>query len=330
LDNLKQIENTKEASADKLKMVLEANKNIQEVLLVKLDSLVNTMNKDLIELKNTELVDLDESIRLQKISNENIRKTNELSIQLKKQLAENRKVYTGLMDKAERIVVEENQEYKKNIRDNSKNNNAASKDKLITPKELTNMEVEQKVRDLKNMRLITKLDSLNNESKAELRLHISKASFYSKEARAFDDNLSKVRNQNYQNKAYESQTAVDKSQKTVTLTQIKNILAKQPAKVKAIKVQTLDNLKSVEEGYYVVSGVFAEADERDAFFRKLTDAGSLEANFFYNINILSYDVYSKMTKTLEEAQYEILIKQGNPLFENAFIVHVIPETIVKE
>jgi len=330
LVDLKQIENTKEGSADKLKLVLEANKNIQEILLVKLDSLVNTMNKDLVELKNTQLVDLDESIRLQKISNENIRKTNELSIQLKKQLADNRKVYTGLMDKAERIVVEENQEYKKSIRDNSKNNTASSTIEKISTKELSNMEVEQKVRDLKNMRLITRLDSLNNESKAELRLHISKASFYSKEARAFDDNLAKVKNQNYQNKAYESQNTDAKSQKAVTLTQIKNELAKQSAKVKGIKIQTLDNLKSVDEGFYVVAGVFVEANERDAFFRKLTDAGSLDANFFYDINILSYNVYSKRTKTIEEAQYEVVTKQGKPLFEKLFIVHVIPETIVKE
>jgi LysM repeat protein len=111
LANLKEIDNTKEGSAEKLKLVLVANKNIQEILLVRLDSLVNTMGKDLNALKKTELTDLDESIRLQKISNENIQKTNQLSQQLKKQLADNRKVYTGLMDKAERIVVEENQEY---------------------------------------------------------------------------------------------------------------------------------------------------------------------------------------------------------------------------
>jgi LysM repeat protein len=47
LVNLKEIDNSKEGSAEKLRMVLEANKNIQEILLVKLDSLVNTMSKDL-------------------------------------------------------------------------------------------------------------------------------------------------------------------------------------------------------------------------------------------------------------------------------------------
>src|SRR6187431_402532 len=55
LANLKEIDNTKEGSADKLKLILMANKNIQEILLVRLDSLVKTMGKDLDALKKTEL-----------------------------------------------------------------------------------------------------------------------------------------------------------------------------------------------------------------------------------------------------------------------------------
>ena len=237
LVDLKEIDNSKEGSAEKLKLVLEANKNIQEILLVKLDSLVNTMSKDLTDLKKTELVDLDESIRLQKISNENIQKTNELSQQLKKQLAENRKVYSGLMDKAERIAVEENQEYKKSIRENSKTQPAEAKAVKLTPAELKTMEMQQRVRDLNNIKLITKLDSLNNESKAELRLHISKADFYSKQARTFDDNLAKLKNQSYQNKASETQakTKTAAVAKSLTLEQVKKELAKQPAKVKVNK-----------------------------------------------------------------------------------------------
>jgi LysM repeat protein len=331
LVNLKEIDNTKEGSAEKLRLVLEANKNIQEILLVKLDSLVSTMNKDLTQLKKTELVDLDESIRLQKISNENINKTNELSLQLKKQLAENRKVYSGLMDKAERIVVEENQEYKKSIRENSKTKPVEAKAEKLSPEELKNMEMEQRVRDLKNMRLITRLDSLNNESKSELRLHISKATFYSKQARLFDDNLAKVKNQSYQNKAYESQTKVKSSvvSKSLTLDQIKKELAKQPNKVKAVKIMTLDNLKDVKAGYYVVLGEYQEAKERDSFIMKLTDSGSLDANFFYNFNVLSYDVYSSYFPSKEEAIYEYIKKQGKPLFEKMMVVSVVSENDIK-
>jgi LysM repeat protein len=331
LVNLKEIDNTKEGSATKLKMVLEANKNIQEILLVKLDSLVSTMNKDLTQLKKTELVDLDESIRLQKISNENINKTNDLSQQLKKQLADNRKVYSGLMDKAERIAVEENQQYKKSIRENSKAKPAEAKVVKLTPGDLKNMEMEQRVRDLKNIRLITKLDSLNKESKSELRLHIGKATFYSKQARLFDDNLAKVKNQSYQNKAYEAQGKSKKgiAVKPLTLDQIKKELAKQPNKVKAIKISTLDNLKDVKVGYYLVLGQYQEAVVRDSFIMKLTDSGSLDANFFYNLNVLSYDVYSNYFSSKEEAVYEYIKKQGKPLFEKMTVVNVVSENDIK-
>jgi LysM repeat protein len=327
LVNLKEIDNSKEGSAEKLKLVLEANKNIQEILLVKLDSLVNTMSKDLTDLKKTQLVDLDESIRLQKISNENIQKTNELSQQLKKQLAENRKVYSGLMDKAERIAVEENQEYKKSIRENSKTQAAKAKAVKLTPAEIKTMEMGQRVRDLNNIKLITKLDSLNNESKAELRLHISKADFYSKQARTFDDNLAKLKNKSYQNKTSETQTKTKTAvvSKTLTLEQVKKELAKQPAKVKAVKIEKVEGVKDLKAGYYVVLGNFQDAKQRDAFIKKLSDSGSLESNFFYNINLLSYYVYSKIAATKEEAQYECIQKAGKPLFEKMFIANVVSE-----
>lgn len=332
LADLKEIDNTKEGSAEKLKLVLETNKKIQEVLLVKLDSLVNTMNKDLIQLKKTELVDLDESIRLQKISSENISKTNELSHQLKKQLADNRKVYTGLMDKAERIVVEENQEYKKSIRENGKTKPAESKAVVLTPGDLKNMEMEQRIRDLNNIKLISRLDSLNSESKSELSLHISRASFYSKEARSLDDRLAKVKNQSYQNQAFDAQAKSKTGvvANALTLDQIKKELAKQPTKVNVIKIQNLTDLKEINAGYYVVVGLYQQASERDEKIRKLTDSGSLDANFFYNANTQTYTVYSKMSETKEEAQYEYIKKQGKPLFENIYVLKVTPESTVKE
>ena len=332
LADLKQIDNTKEGSAEKLKLVLETNKKIQEVLLVKLDSLVNTMNKDLIQLKKTELVDLDESIRLQKISSENISKTNELSHQLKKQLADNRKVYTGLMDKAERIVVEENQEYKKSIRENGKTKPAESKAVVLTPGDLKNMEMEQRIRDLNNIKLISRLDSLNSESKSELSLHISRASFYSKEARSLDDRLAKVKNQSYQNQAFDAQAKSKTGvvANALTLDQIKKELAKQPTKVNAIKIQNLTDLKEINAGYYVVVGLYQQASERDEKIRKLTDSGSLDANFFYNANTQTYTVYSKMSESKEEAQYEYIKKQGKPLFENIYVLKVTPESTAKE
>ena len=328
LVNLKEIDNSKEGSSEKLKMVLEANKKIQEILLVKLDSLVKTMSKDLNVLKKTELVDLEESIRLQKISNENIKKTNELSQQLKKQLADNRKVYSGLMDKAERIAVEENQEYKKSIRENGKAKPAEPKDLKITPAELKNMEMEQRVRDLNNIKMITKLDSLNNESKSALKLQLSKANFYNTQARTFDDNLAKLKNKSYQNKATDlkAKSKGGVAVKALTSKEMKAELAKQPERVKAIEVETITELKDLKSGYYIVLGTFKEAPERDAFIKKLTDSGTLESNFFFNGNMLthSYYVYSKMVSTLEQAQYECIKKQDKQL-DKMFIAKIVSD-----
>ncbi|WP_431244732.1 LysM peptidoglycan-binding domain-containing protein [Flavobacterium sp. P21] len=111
--NLNDMNGSKENSVEKLRLVLEANKNVQDILMAKLDSLVNTMNNDLVELKRMDVLNVDESKRLEKQSYESIGKTSELSSQLKKELAENRKAYAGLMNKVEKIAVEENQEYKK-------------------------------------------------------------------------------------------------------------------------------------------------------------------------------------------------------------------------
>lgn len=89
--NLNDMNGSKENSVEKLRLVLEANKNVQDVLMAKLDSLVNTMNNDLKELKRMDILNVDESKRLEKQSYESIGKTSELSSQLKKELAENRK-----------------------------------------------------------------------------------------------------------------------------------------------------------------------------------------------------------------------------------------------
>ena len=111
--NLQQMDNAKGGSVEKLRLVLEANKNVQEILMSKLDSLVITMTEDLSDLKKMNILDMGESKRLEKQSYEGIAKTNDLSFQLKKELAENRKSYADLMNKVERIAVEENQIYKR-------------------------------------------------------------------------------------------------------------------------------------------------------------------------------------------------------------------------
>ena len=135
------------------------------------------------------LLNVNESKRLEKQSYQSIGKTSELSSQLKKELAENRKAYAGLMNKVEKIALEENQEYKKKIRESEKNNNVATLQQRLSLEDIKRYKTQQEQGDAKNQILIAKIDSLDTQKTIEIKRHISKATYYSMEARKFDDKV---------------------------------------------------------------------------------------------------------------------------------------------
>ena len=326
--NLNEIDGAKEGSEERLRLVLEANKNIQDILISKLDSLVYTMNEDLSELKNTEIEDLERSKQLEAQSYESISKTSQLSLQLKKDLAENRKVYSGLMNKAQRIALEKNNEYKKKVRENSKADTAKPNKEVAIIDIYKKMELDQARRDELNEALLKKIDSLGGEKKIELKRRISKATFYSREARNFDDKLALVRLKKYQNEAQKSQSqnTVHKKVNQLNLREIKEAVEQDTlTAVNRSKIQVLDNLKEVPTGYYIVLGDFIEAEDRDQFIMKLIDTGEFNSSFFFNVNILSYYVFTKFFYTEEEALYEYKQKSGQELYEKMLIVKIVQE-----
>ncbi|TGD59092.1 lytic transglycosylase [Flavobacterium humi] len=319
--NLNAIDETKTGSVEKLRLVLDANKKIQDVLIGKLDSLATTMENDLADLKNKEVETLEESKKLEKESYQNIGKTNELILQLKKDLAENRKIYTGIMSKVQRITVQENHEYKKKVKENLSSNDLAS---LSAIDKLSEGQLES---EKKNEQLLAKIDLIGSEKNNELKRKISKATFYSSEAREYDDKLALVKLQRYQKNA----AANDKDVASVTgeapnAADIrKNLSAKTLDQNKLTKIEVLRNLNEPENGYYLVAGVFQEAKDRDAFAIQLTDSGETKTSFFYNVNNLSYYVYTQIVGTADEAIFEYNRKANKELFGNLFIVQVQKE-----
>lgn len=317
--NLNDMNGSKENSVEKLRLVLEANKNVQDILMAKLDSLVNTMNNDLVELKRMDVLNVDESKRLEKQSYESIGKTSELSSQLKKELAENRKAYAGLMNKVEKIAVEENQEYKKKIRESEKNKNVTSIQQRLSLEEIKRYKIEQEQGDAKNQLLISKIDSLDTQKQIEVKRHISKASYYSMEARKFDDKLALVKLKKYQDEAIKK-SASGETSKAVSLEEMKRELKENPFKnEKNIKIEVYDNLKEVSNGYYLVLGIFTDAPQRDKLIMQLIDSGDFNASFFFNINSLSYYVYSDKFQNMEELLYQCKKKEKNELYKNVII-----------
>jgi LysM repeat protein len=319
--NLNDLNGSKDNSVEKLRLVLETNKNVQDILMAKLDSLVNTMNNDLIELKRMDVLNINESKRLEKQSSESISKTSDLSSQLKKELAENRKVYAGLMNKVERIALEENQEYKKKIRESEKNNNTTSLQQRLSLEEIKRYKIEQEKGDAKNQLLIAKIDSLDTQKTIEIKRHISKASYYSMEARKFDDKVALMKLKKYQDDAVKNQNKTDSPvSKSISVEEMKKELEKNPFKnEKNIKIEVFDNLKEVPDGYYLVLGTFTDAEPRDKLIMKLIDAGDFNASFFFNINSLSYYVYSDKYQNMDELLYKCKQKEDEELYKNIII-----------
>ncbi len=317
--NLNDMNGSKENSVEKLRLVLEANKNVQDVLMAKLDSLVNTMNSDLKELKRMDILNVDESKRLEKLSYESIGKTNDLSSQLKKELAENRKAYAGLMNKVEKIAVEENQEYKKKIRESEKNNNTSSLQQRLSIEEIKRYKIDQEKADAQNQLLIAKIDSLDTQKQIEVKRHISKASYYSMEARKFDDKLALVKLKKYQNEAVKKSNSAETS-KALSVEEMRRELKNNPLKnEKNIKIEVYDNLKEVSNGYYLVLGIFTGAVPRDKLIMQLIDSGNFNASFFFNVNSLSYYVYADKFQNMEEVLYQCKKKEEDELYKNIII-----------
>ncbi|WP_310556124.1 LysM peptidoglycan-binding domain-containing protein [Flavobacterium sp.] len=321
--NLNAIDETKGGSAEKLKLVLEANKNIQEILISKLDSLVVTMSDDLELLKTKEIDDLEQSKQLEKESYKNIGQTNSMLQLLKKDLADNRKIYTGLMFKVQKISFDENREYKKKVRENQKNN--LDKNDLASIEAIGKIKEQQETNDKRNELLLTKIDSIVVEKNIELKRRIGKASFYSAEARDYDDKLAQAKLKRYQKKAVETQNENQNPTTVVVKTreEIRKELSKDAFDQNAmIKIEVLNAIKDVSNGYYVVADVFTEAKPRDELAMKLTDSGEINTNFFYNVGVFSYYVYTKTFDNVDEALYECKQKSGKLLYEKMFIVQI--------
>lgn len=323
--NLNDMNGSKENSVEKLRLVLEANKNVQDILMAKLDSLVTSMNNDLKELKRMDILNVEESKRLEKQSSVGINKTNELSSQLKKELAENRKAYAGLMNKVEKIAVEENQEYKKKIRESEKKSNTEPLQQRLSLEEIKRYKIEQEKGDEKNQLLIAKIDSLDTQKKIEVKRHISKASYYSMEARKFDDKLALIKLKKYQDEAVKKQekNGAAENSKTISLQEMKQELKDNPLRPdKTVKVEVYDNLKEVSNGYYLVLGIFTDAVDRDKLIMKLIDSGEFNASFFFNINSLSYYVYADKFENMEEVLYKCKKKEEDELYKEIIIAKV--------
>ena len=163
---------------------------------------------------------------------------------------------------------------------------------------------------------------MDTQKKIEVKRHISKASYYGMEARKFDDKLALIKLKKYQDAAIKNKSTSDSAEasKIVSLEEMKKELKENPFKnEKDIKIEVFDNLREVSNGYYLVLGTFTDATPRDKLIMKLIDSGDFNASFFFNINSLSYYVYSDKYNNMEEVLYQCKKKEEEELYKNIII-----------
>ncbi|MBC7494030.1 MAG: LysM peptidoglycan-binding domain-containing protein [Flavobacterium sp.] len=278
------------SSVEKLRLVLEANKNIQAVLVAKLQSLVSDMRQDVELLKIQDIPDLEASMNLEQKSSNNLIKTNEALQILKKDLAENRKTYTNIMFDVQRVTIETNNEYKKKVREN-----AQKPADILALDEIKKMQAEQDKNEKLNKLLFNKIEVINTERLSIVKNKMKMATFYSEEARTFDDKMALERLKRYKKAAIITQNEDKYKFKD------RNEFSGIKKGFKTVDIEVIKNLKDTKNGFYLVLGIFKEAKERDAYVMKLIDAGEVETTFFYNNNSFTYYVYTKTFVTVNDA-----------------------------
>ena len=299
------------SSVEKLKLVLEANKNIQAVLVSKLLNLVKDMRNDVENLKKQEIADLETSQKLERSSSESFLKTNEVIQNLKQELSENRKNYTGIMNDVQRVSLETNNEYKKKARENARK---PAETKALDA--IKKIQSEQNQNEKLNKTLFAKIENINSERSSIIKNKIKMATFYSEESRTFDDKMALEKL-----KRYKKDAAISQAENKYKSVKNANTNEKKPSRT--IEFQTIKNLKEVKDGFYVVQEIFTNAAERDTFVMKLIDAGNLETTFFYDVNTFSYYVYTKYFSTLSDATINYKSNENKKLFEKMKIIKLL-------
>lgn len=307
--DLNRIQDSKSSSSEKLKLVLDANRNIQDVLLYKLDSLVYNMKLDVEVIKNREIVNVAESRQLEKEANENLQKTNILLVDLKQDLASNRKNYALIMNKVKKVNLEEAQILKKNTRKLE-----TERAKEVVLYDFKKLDAEQQESDKQNEALLSKMESLTKEADYEVKRKIKMATFYSEESRIFDDKLALEKIKRYKNNKVIDEN-VSKNDAGIIEEELLN------DDVVLVEMVVLDYLKDVENSYYIVFDIYKNATDRDKRVLELIDNGESEASFFYDFTTFTYYVYSKKFAIASEALNYYKKIEKNVFYKNVTLVN---------
>ncbi len=316
--NLEKVNESESGSIQRLKLILEANKNIQDILRNKLDSLIVDMNNDIQNIKKKEFNDEEESKEFEKLSYKSIYESNLMIQELKRDLYDNKKVYSDLMYKVQRINHQKSIEIKKKMREGI--NSKADDENLVQIEKLNKQLVSEEVG---NDELLKIADQLSLERDYVVRKKIAKAQIYSESARDYDDKLAIQKLRRYSNKVAEENkmNANFVKYRKPDANEIKSQSHLYDS-INEVKVSTDINYTKSLDGYYLVLKTFENPEERDVFAKLAIDKGFVFTNILYNPTIYKYLVFIDYFNNIHDATYVLKKYNKEQLFKDAHIVNL--------
>nr|WP_321235017.1 PorP/SprF family type IX secretion system membrane protein [uncultured Psychroserpens sp.] len=87
-------------------------------------------------------------------------------------------------------------------------------------------------------------------------------------------------------------------------------------------IQILENVKNVDDGYYLIIAVHNDVDKRNDFVKKVVASGQSDVDFFYDINTSKYYIYYKKFDSIEAANEGLKSKENKPYNEKMSLVKI--------
>jgi len=87
-------------------------------------------------------------------------------------------------------------------------------------------------------------------------------------------------------------------------------------------VQILKGVQNVDKGYYMIVAVHKNVSERDAFLEKAISAGQPNINFFFDVNSSKYFIYYQKFDYVEEAMRALETKGDKPYNQKMSVVKI--------
>jgi type IX secretion system PorP/SprF family membrane protein len=87
-------------------------------------------------------------------------------------------------------------------------------------------------------------------------------------------------------------------------------------------IQILENVKNVDNGYYLIIAVHNDVEKRNDFVKKVVASGRTDVDFFYDINTSKYYIYYKKFDSIEAANAGLKSKENRPYNEKMSLVKI--------